>query len=332
MGRATPGSSYRRGMTLPARALALLAGAATTAALVVPAAPSGAAPVSVERQAPPDSIALPDGFQPEGIAVRGRYGFFGSLADGDVYRADLRTGRGRVVSQGPGTPAAGIKVGPRDRLYVSGGDSGTIRLVSLRTGRTLRTLRPRGAGFVNDVVLAPRAAYFTDSLRPRVYRVPIRRDGRLPRTGDVRTIRLRGAWEQPAEGGLGANGITRAPGGGALLVVDTTAGTLFRVPALGRRAGVAERVRLGGASLTNGDGMLLEGRRLYVVRNQLNRVEILRLNATGTRGTQDASFSDSGFDVPTTIARWRGALYLPNARFTTPPTPTTTYTVTRTRG
>ena len=35
------------------------------------------------------------------------------------------------------------------------------------------------------------------------------------------------------------------------------------------------------------------------------------------------------FDVPTTVARWRGALYLPNARFTTPPTPETTYDVVR---
>jgi hypothetical protein len=32
------------------------------------------------------------------------------------------------------------------------------------------------------------------------------------------------------------------------------------------------------------------------------------------------------FDVPTTVARFDGRLYLPNARFTTPPTPETTYT------
>lgn len=35
------------------------------------------------------------------------------------------------------------------------------------------------------------------------------------------------------------------------------------------------------------------------------------------------------FDVPTTVARKRGSLYLPNARFTTPPTPDTDYWVTR---
>ena len=35
------------------------------------------------------------------------------------------------------------------------------------------------------------------------------------------------------------------------------------------------------------------------------------------------------FDVPTTVAHQRGSLYLPNARFTTPPTPETDYWVTR---
>lgn len=316
-------------MRLRTRPVLALLAAAALAAPAVPATAATTAAATSPAPAPPGSIALPDGFQPEGVAIRGRFGFFGSLADGDVYRADLRTGRGRVVSQGPGTPAVGLKVGPRDRLYVSGGDSGTIRLVDLRSGRTLRTLRPRGAGFVNDVVLAPRAAYFTDSARPRIYRVPIRRDGTLPRLRDVRTIPLRGAWEQPGEGGFGANGITRAPGGGAVLVVNSTAGALFKVPVLGRAAGTAEQVRLGGASLTNGDGMLLEGRRLYVVRNQLNRVVVLRLAADGERGRRVGGFTDRNFDVPTTIARGLGALYLPNARFSTPPTPTTTYDVTR---
>jgi hypothetical protein len=39
-----------------------------------------------------------------------------------------------------------------------------------------------------------------------------------------------------------------------------------------------------------------------------------------------------GFDVPTTVARKRGSLYLPNARFTTPPMPDTKYWVTRVGG
>jgi hypothetical protein len=36
--------------------------------------------------------------------------------------------------------------------------------------------------------------------------------------------------------------------------------------------------------------------------------------------------TDARFDVPTTVAAFGHRLYLPNARFTTPPTPTTQYT------
>ena len=35
--------------------------------------------------------------------------------------------------------------------------------------------------------------------------------------------------------------------------------------------------------------------------------------------------TDPAFDVPTTIAEYRQCLYLPNARFTAPPAPETTY-------
>ena len=53
----------------------------------------------------PDQIALPVGFQPEGITIgKAPYAFLGSLADGDIYAVSLKTGKGRVVSQGPGTP------------------------------------------------------------------------------------------------------------------------------------------------------------------------------------------------------------------------------------
>src|SRR4051794_21324875 len=54
----------------------------------------------------PDRIELPDGFQPEGIAIGpGPVGWLGSLSDGDIYRVDLCTGAGQVISEGPGTPS-----------------------------------------------------------------------------------------------------------------------------------------------------------------------------------------------------------------------------------
>ncbi|WP_238432489.1 hypothetical protein [Micromonospora tarensis] len=81
-----------------------------------------------------------------------------------------------------------------------------------------------------------------------------------------------------------------------------------------------------GHTFTNGDGLLLLGRTLYVVQNRLNQVAVVRLNHAGTAGTLTSTITDPNFDVPTTVAKAMGRLYLPNARFTTPPTPTTPYT------
>ena len=42
------------------------------------------------------------------------------------------------------------------------------------------------------------------------------------------------------------------------------------------------------------------------------------------------TLTSPGFDVPTTVAAYKGSLYLPNARFgTTPPTQTAEYWITR---
>ncbi|QWZ08405.1 superoxide dismutase [Nocardioides panacis] len=281
------------------------------------------APVAQARP-PRDRLPLPDGFQPEGIAISGHRAYFGSRATGAIYTADLRTGTGRVLSKAVGSPSLGMKVDGHGRLFVAGGTGGDGRVVDTRTGKVLRTYQFTDARptFVNDVVLTPRAAYFTDSTNPELYRVPLGR--RLARPKQVTGISLGGAWKQTAD--LNANGIARTPDGRALLVVQTSTGFLFRVdPA----TGVARRVHLGGALLTDGDGLLLHRRTLYAVQNQLDRVAVVHLNGAGTRGRLVDTIRSRHFDVPTTIARTGRSLYLPNARFTTPPTSSTTYSAFR---
>ena len=49
----------------------------------------------------PDVIALPNGFQPEGIATSKRDTFFvGSRDNGAIYRGSLRTGEGAILVPG----------------------------------------------------------------------------------------------------------------------------------------------------------------------------------------------------------------------------------------
>jgi sugar lactone lactonase YvrE len=300
----------------------------------------------------PSHLDLPDGFRPEGIATGSRHtAYLGSLADGDIYALDLHSGEGKVISQGPGTPSTGLKV-DQDRLFVSGGSGGDARVIDLRTGTVLKTYPLVTAGtpsFINDVVLTHDAAWFTDSLDNALYRIPLgddhghhhghghghghgehgathQRHGggdhSLPDQSAVQKVDLTGAWVQGA--GFNANGITATPDGRALLVVNSSNGLLYRVD----ESGVATQVDLGGFVITNGDGLLLEGRTLYAVQNQLNQVAVLELDKSGRSGELRDVLTSPDFDVPTTIARSGGDLYLPNARFTTAPTPTTPYWVT----
>ena len=88
----------------------------------------------------PDPIELPVGFLPEGITIgRAPVAYLGSRANGDIYAANLKTGEGRVISEGPGpgNPSVGLKVDRRGLLYVAGGTAGTGRVISVRTGEIL---------------------------------------------------------------------------------------------------------------------------------------------------------------------------------------------------
>jgi sugar lactone lactonase YvrE len=274
----------------------------------------------------PTTIQLPDGFQPEGIAIGTLpFAYFGSLADGDIYRANLVTGGGSVISQGPGTPSVGLKIDGKGRLFVAGGSAGNARVVSAFTGKVLASYQLAAsdvtATFVNDVTLAAGAAWFTDSFNGVLYKVPLGRHGALPDQEDVVTVELGGEYEQVE--GFNSNGISGTPDGRALLLMHSATGSLFRVdPA----SGEATTVDLGGASLPNGDGILLRGRTLYVVQNQLNQVAVVQLNRAGSSGAVVDTLTDPGFDVPTTVAAFGTRLYLPNARFGTEPTPETEYT------
>lgn len=277
----------------------------------------------------PARIALPDGWQPEGIVTgRGPVIFAGSRVNGAVYTADLRTGAGSVlVAGGPGQVAIGLDFDRRSNyLYVAGGPTGTASVYDAATGALVMSYQLASAGptFVNDAIVTRDAVYFTDSFRAVIYRVPLDAGGRLSSPGAVQTIALSGAYQQTA--GFNLNGIEATSNGSALLAVHSTLGVLYRIdPA----TGVATVVDIGGATLTAGDGLLLQGRTLYVVRNRLNQVVAIELAADATSGAVVDVITSPDFDVPTTIAGFGDRLYVVNARFSTPPTPSTPYDIVR---
>jgi sugar lactone lactonase YvrE len=302
--------------------LAILVGAPAAAAEAGSRTDAASASTSVSTPAYPAAFSLPDGFQPEGIAIGpGQAAYFGSRGTGAIYRADLRTGRGRIINPGPGTPSLGLKVDTRGRLFVAGGTGGDARVIDTRNGKVLASYRlATGTAFVNDVVLTRDAAYFTDSANPVLYKLPFGRGGALPKEA----VKVPLSGDIVYTTGNNANGIASTPDRKALLVVQSNTGKLFRV---NPSTGVATLVDIGTESLVNGDGLLLQGRTLYVVQNRLNTLTSLSLNRGATSGKVVGKLLDGRFDVPTTVASFRDSLYLPNARFTTTPTPTTPYNV-----
>lgn len=279
----------------------------------------------------PAIIPLPDGFQPEGIVIgRGPVIYAGSLATGDIYRADLRTGEGEVFIEGePGQSAVGLGFDARTNyLYVSGGAAGEGRVYNARTGELLAVYPFSGEySFINDVEVTRRGAFFTNSFQPELYRIPLGWRGRLPEPDAVETIPLGEPADftpvEPPDFIVNSNGIEATHNGRYLIVVNSLEQALYRVdPTTGEAAQIDV-----GSPLPNGDGLVLRGRKLYVVQNSLNQIALIRLSRDYLSGEIVDTLTDPALDVPTTADLFGRRLYVVNARFGTPPTPTTQYDI-----
>jgi len=276
----------------------------------------------------PPVIQLPPGFRPEGIEVgRGTTFYVGSVANGAIYRGNLRTGTGKEFIGGiTGKAATGIELDRRNRLWVAGAGTGTGTVYNAKTGAIIRTynfVTPPGT-FINDVVVTHDAAYFTDSMKAVLYKVPIGPGGAL---GDFQTINLGGQYAHVA-GQFNLNGIDATANGRTLVAVQTFGGKLYTIdPA----TGVAKLIALAnGATVPNGDGILLTGKTLYVVQNQSNKVAVIALSHDLASGRVVTELTDSDFVVPTTIDDLGRRLYAVNAKFGAP-NPTNSFEVVQLR-
>jgi sugar lactone lactonase YvrE len=270
----------------------------------------------------PQTIPVPAGSDPEGIATgKGTTFYASSRQDGSVYSGSLRTGEGAILVEGQaGRGSYGLKV-RGGKLYVSGGPTGSIFVYDASTGAVLDSEQlfappaPGGQpnGFINDVTVTRTAAYFTDSLNQVLY-VYDRAAGSvstLPITGDL-----------VYQAGFNANGIAATPNGKRLIIVQTNTGKLFTA---NPKTGATKLIDA--PLVMNGDGILLRGKRLYVVQNVLNQVAVLRLRRHFTEAVQKATLTDPDFRVPTTLAHHGNRLYAINADFGHEADPTWKYDI-----
>jgi len=292
------------------------------------AAVSAAAPAEAGA-AFPTSIALPNGFQPEGFTIgRGTSFYVGSLAGGAVFKGDLATGHGSIlVPASDGAMKTGLKVDRHNRLWAATAGGGGAAVYDARSGRLLASYHftDDPNTFVNDEIITRDAVYFTDSARAFLYVVPLGRDGRLPGQSAVRLLALSGP---AADTTAFNNGIVATPDG-RLVVVQMVAGTLVSV---NPRTGASSLIDLHGYSVVNGDGLILRGRTLWVIRNSDSLVAVLRFDPGFRSARLVREIKSPLFRVPSTGDLFGPWIYVVNARFDVPtPTPDTDYNVVRAR-
>jgi sugar lactone lactonase YvrE len=264
----------------------------------------------------PDLIPLPADFGPEGIAVGNGTTFYaGSLAAstrGQILVGDLRTGEVATLVAPDGVPATGMKHDARSNLlFVARSSSGMGTVFDAASGDVVASYQFQAAPtFINDVVITREAAYFTDTQAPFLYRVALGPAGEPAADG----IQI------PLPSTFRTNGIAATHNGEHLFVVDAVTAQLYR---LDTDTHTPVLVDLGGDTLPNADGLLLDGKTLYVVQNFRNRIAGGRLSPDYLSGAivgfiTEPFTSNASAKVPTTIAEFGNSLYAVTAGFAAP--------------
>jgi sugar lactone lactonase YvrE len=277
----------------------------------------GALAVSAAAARPAELIVLPGATSAEGIAAgRGTTFYAGDLFAGDIFRGDVQHGTAELFIDAPaGRQAVGMVADlAHELLFVAGGFTGQGYVYDTGTGATVATYQfASSASLVNDVALTKDGAWFTDTFQAKLYFVPVSAAG-VP--GPFSTLALSGP-AADTSGAFNLNGIQATSNGKTLVVAHSANGELYTVdPVTGASATIA------GVSVPNVDGIVLDGTRLWAVRNFDNQVARVRLSPHLTSGVVEEVITSDLFQVPATAARFGSRLAVVNAKFDTgfPPT------------
>ena len=256
------------------------------------------------------------------VSGRGTDFYVGSLVAGAIYKGNLRSGAGSVlVPQQAGRYAVGLAYDERtDYLYVAG-LTGQAYVYNATTGEDIATIQlaavPFPNTFINDCIVTKDAVYFTDMFLDVYYRVALLNNGRLPDPVNVEPITLSGDFAY-TPGAFNGNGIVATPNGKNLIIGNSDAGLLYLVHPL---TGVADEIDLGGVQLPGNDGLVLQGKILYVVQNFFNQISVVKLSSDYTTGEVVNVITHPAYDIPATAALFGSRLYAVNARFNDAPPP-----------
>ena len=290
-----------------------------------PPAPAPEAPAALQRIELPASVSFP-----EGIAYDAEAGvlYTGGAADGAIARVHAESGRvdivaaaGAVVPAGTTTfPAMlGMEIDAAKRLWVAGGRTGKVWVVSTTDGRVIKevTVPSVGRSLLNDVAIVGSSAYITDTVVPTLWRMTVTGDA----IGNIEPwLDLQGTPIVYGEGNQ-LNGITVTPDGQTLIVVQMAKGLLFTIDIPSK---VVKGIDTGGEDLSGADGLVLDGDTLYVVRQTAVEIATVVLSDGMTRGRVVSRFKDPGLAWPATAVKVGDALIVVNTQFNTRAPNTTT--------
>src|SRR3954471_13094095 len=319
-----------RPRTATRRSLSVLFALLIGALAFLPASPATA-------HSRPSTISLPDGFSPEDITAGPHHTFFvGSLATGAISRASFTTGDGSVLVPSATGPTTGLYLERKhghDRLWAAGGPSGQARVYDARTGALLRTYQladPSSGTFISDVIVTDDAAYYTDAFLQQLFVIPFGRHvgHGLPGQDAVRTVPLTGDVSY-VPGSFNLNGLAAV--GDELVSAQTVTGRLFRIDP---STGVTHEIPIiddeGNATTIPGaDGIAQRGHTLFAAQNFPQKLATVRLQSDLRSARLVDVVGDPALDIPSSVEQDGGDLFGLNARFTTPPSPTTTYDIVR---
>ena len=336
----------------PLAALVLAALAAGCSDQPLPMAPSDVSGVAVGELSAsqvigPEAISIPIGFEGEGIELGKGHEFFvggNSLSSlfgpaffgvdfevselaGAIYKGNLRTGEGVILSPPTGKSVSGLSYDPRtDYLYAATGfAASTVTGNFIFTGQGVTVYDASsgdiiteitfgdGTGItINDCLVTRTGVYCTDSFNPDLYKVVLEKGGRLPSTPVVEVIPMPGF---EMVDGFNANGLVGDYDGRQLVIVNISTGVLYLVDTA---SGEASPLEIEGAEqlFPDGDGLYLNGRTLYIMQNFSDKIAVVQLSGDLSGGEFIKNIPGEGefnpLNVATTIIGFGNSLYAVN--------------------
>ena len=279
----------------------------------------------------PEAIAMPTGWEGEGIELgKGHEFFVGansfsslfgpypvSWLAGAIYKGNLRTGVGDFLVSPTGKSASGLSYDPRTNyLYAATGfgdftDQG-VTVYDASSGDVITEITFGDGIVINDCLVTRRAVYCTDSINPDLYKLVLGKGGRLPSNPVVEVIPMPDFGMVP---GFNANGLVGDFDGKQLVIVNITSGVLYLVDTA---SGDASPLEIEGAEqlFPDGDGLYLDGRTLYILQNFSNKIAVVQLWEDLSGGEFIKNIPGEGepnpLNIATTIIGFGNSLYAIN--------------------